>query len=225
MTSKLEKRELEEPDKLTLLFMQLRTLIETHRTRIYMGVAIVAFLFVAAGGVYFYQTNYEKKASDLYNAAFRSQMESHSPETDDATVKSLKDLILAYPRSDAAVLGHYRLGNIYLAKKDYDAAKASFQKFIELASSDNDLVTLAYNGLGTCEEQKKDFKKALDYYELAMKSKTSALFEALNYANTARVYEEMKDNKKAVEFYEKALSKTTDPLKSILLKRKISSLS
>lgn len=225
MTNKLEKKELEAPDQVTVFLMKIRAFIETHRTRIYMGAGAVAILFLLAGGVYFYQMNYENKAADLYNGAFSAQMKTNTPDAADNAIKGFKDVISRYPRSNAAVLGYYRLANIYFTKRDYDNAKLHYQKFIDSASSRNDLLTLAYNGMGACEEQKKEFKKALEYYEMAMKTKSAASFEALNYQNTARIYEALKDNKKALEFYQKALSKTADPVNSILLKRKISTLS
>ncbi len=225
MTNKLEKKELEAPDQVTVFLMKIRVFIETHRSRIYMGAGAVAVLFLLAGGVYFYQMNYENKAADLYNGAFSAQMKTNTPDAADTAIKGFKDVIARYPRSNAAVLGCYRLANLYFTKRDYDNAKLYYQKFIDSASSQNDLLTLAYNGMGACEEQKKEFKKALEYYEMAMKTKSAASFEYLSYKNTARIYEALKDNKKALEFYQKALSKTADPVNSILLKRKISTLS
>ena len=225
MTSKQEKKELEAPDQLTVFLMKIRAFIETHRSRIFIGAGAVAVLFLLAGGVYFYQMNYEKKAANLYNDIFNAQIKATSPDAADVAIKGYNEMISKYSRSDAAMLAHYRLANLHFKKQDYDNAKSSYQKFIDRASSDNDLLTLAYHGLGACEEMKKDFKKALEYYEMAMKTKAAASFEFLNYQNAARMYEVLKDNKKAVDFYQKALSKTADPVKTILLKRKISSLS
>ena len=103
-------------------------------------------------------------------------------------------------------------------------AVTAYQDFLKKAPSDSDLVTLAYNGLGSCYEMKKDFKKALEYYDNAMKTRTGLSFEAMNYGSIARVYEAMNNPAKAVEFYRKALGKTTDPLMTLYLKRKISIL-
>jgi tetratricopeptide (TPR) repeat protein len=224
MTSKMEKKVLEEPDKLTVFFMRIRAFVETHKSRIYMGAGGIAFLFLIAIGVYFYQVNYENKAAGLYNGVVTARMKAGSPARDEAAIKGLKEVISKYPRSNVALLAHYRLGNLYYASGDYDAAKGAYEKFIKDASADNDVVTLAYGGLGACAEQKKDLKKALEFYELAMKTKTAASFETINYSNVARVYAAMKDNKKAIEFYQKALSKTTDPVLTILIKRKLSLL-
>jgi tetratricopeptide (TPR) repeat protein len=227
MNHKLEKRELEAPDKLTVFFMDIRAFIETHKSRIYVGAGAVALMFLIAGGIYFYQNNYESKAAGLYNDVIAAQQKvgAASPAAEDSAIKGFKELVARYPRSNAALLVRYRLGNIYLSRHDYDNAKTSYNEFIKAASSDNDLVTLAYNALGVCEEQKREFKKALEFYELAMATKTAASFEALNYISAARACEGLKDNKKAVEFYKKALPTTTDPAMTVLIKRKLSILS
>jgi tetratricopeptide (TPR) repeat protein len=83
---------------------------------------------------------------------------------------------------------------------------------------------LAYNDLGSCHEIKKDFNKAIQLYEKALKSKASSSFEAINYGGIASVYEKMNNPAKATEFYQKALGKTKDPLMTLYLKRKISLL-
>jgi tetratricopeptide (TPR) repeat protein len=226
MNHKLEKRELEAPDKLTVFFMDVRTFIETHKSRVYMGAGALAVLFLIAGGIYFYQSNYENKAAGIYNDVIAAQQKvgAASPAADEAAVKGLKDIITAYPRSSAALLAHYRMGNFYARLGDYANAETAFNAFVKAVPADNDLLTLAYNGLGVCQEQKKDFKKALEFYELAMKTKTASSFDVVNYLAAARAQEGLKDIKKALEFYQKALSKTTDPALTLLIKRKLSIL-
>ena len=225
MTNKLEKKELEGPDKLSVLFLKIRSFIETHRSKIYLGAGIAVVIFLIAGGIYLYRANYENNAAGFYNGILTAHVKAGSPAGDEALTKGLKELLSKYPRSNAASLGHYRLGNLYYSRRAYDEAEASYRAFIKRASADNDLVALAYSGLGACAEQKKELKKALEFYDLAMKTKAASSFEGVNYFNIARVYEGLKDNKKAAEFYQKALLKTTDPVRSILIKRKLSLLS
>ena len=225
MTNKLEKKELEEPDKLTVLFLKIRSFIETHRSKIYLGAGIAAVIFLLAGGIYLYRANYENSAAGFYNGILTAHAKVGSPAGDEALTKGLKELISKYPRSNSASLGHYRLGNLSYSRRAYNEAEASYHAFIKRASPDNDLIALAYSGLGACAEQKKELKKALEFYDLAMKTKAASSFEGVNYFNIARVYEGLKDNKKAAEFYQKALLKTTDPVRSILIKRKLSLLS
>jgi tetratricopeptide (TPR) repeat protein len=223
-TTKLDKRDLTEPDKLQLAFLSIRTFVEKHRTRLYAGAGVFVLILMLAGGWHFYQLNYETNAEKLYSKVFDTAQKAGSPSGDLTAIQGYKDLLLKYPRSRAAVTAHYRLGNLYFGRHEIDAAILAYQDFLNRAPVDSDLVTLAYNGLGACHELKKDFNKALESIEKAMKTNTASSFEVLNYTSMARVHESMNSNAKAVEFYRKALEKTKDPLMTLYLKRKISNL-
>jgi len=224
MAPKIDKKELEEPDKLQLFFLYVREFAEKNRISIFLitGVAVLSMLL--AGGWYLYHLNYETSAGKVYAQIQESTMKA-GPSSGDATaVKGYKELIDQYPRSEVAVTAYYKLGNLYLRLHQTDAAITAYENFLKKSPQDSDLVPLAYNGLGFCFEIKKDFKKALEYYENAMKTSTGSLFEALNYGSIARVYEAMNNYVKSVEYYRKALEKTTEPLMTLYLKRKISLL-
>jgi tetratricopeptide (TPR) repeat protein len=224
MAAKIDKKELEEPDKLQLFFLSVRAFAENNRTAIYIATGIFILITVLAGGWYIYQLNYETSAGKIYTRILESSMKAGSPAGDAAAIKGYKDLIDQYPRSEAAVVAYYRLGNLYLGRHELDAAITSYQDFLKKEPSESDLVPLAYNGMGTCYELKKDFSKAIESFENALKTSNALSFEAMNCGSIARVYEAMNNPVKAVEFYQRALGKTTDPLMTLYLKRKISIL-
>jgi tetratricopeptide (TPR) repeat protein len=224
MAAKIDKKELEEPDKLQLFFLSVRTFAEKNRTAIYAATGILILIILLAGGWYVYQFNYEASAWKMNARVLESATKIGSPAGDATAIKGYKDLIDQYPRSMAAIASYYRLGNLYLSRHEIDAAIAVYQDFLKKAPSDNDLVTLAYSGLGSCYEIKKDFNKAVELFDKALQTSTGSSFEAMNYGSLARVYEAMNNPVKAVEFYRKALGKTTDPLMTLYLKRKISIL-
>jgi tetratricopeptide (TPR) repeat protein len=224
MAEKIDKKELKEPDKLQLFFLACREFLEKHRIRIYTGAGILVLLLVLLSGWYLYQLNYETNAGKLYTKTFESAMKAGTPTPDSLLIKGYKDLLAQYPRSRAAVTAQYRLGNLYWGRHEIDSAIHAYQEFLDGAPKDIDLVTLAYNGLGSCYEAKKDFGKSLEFFEKAMQTPAAAAFEAFNYSNVARIHEAMNNPAKAAEFYRKALAKTTDPLMALYLKRKISLL-
>jgi len=224
MAAKLDKHELNEPDKLQLFFLRVRAFAERHRTRIYAGGGIFILILLLAGGWYLYQVHYQTSAVKIYNQIFDAAAKAGSPAGEAAAIKGYKDLISRYPQSRAAVTAYYRLGNLYLGRREYDSAISAYQDFLRNTSAESDLMTLAYSGLGTSQEAKNDFNKALEAYDLAMKTSSAPSFEALNYSNIARIYEAKKDPMKAAEFYRKALDKTTDPLMTLYLKRKLAIL-
>jgi tetratricopeptide (TPR) repeat protein len=224
MATKIDKKELMEPDKLQLFFLSVRAFVEKHRTRIYAGVGIFLLIILLAGGWYVYQVNYETSAGKLYNRVFDTAAKADPASGNTGAIQGYKDLITRYPRSDAAITAYYRLGNLYFNRQEFDSAIVAYQEFLKNAPPQSDLITLANNGIGNCQEAKKDFNKALESYEKAMKTNTASSFEALNYSNIARIYEELNNPAKAAEFYRKALGKTTDALMTLYLKRKISIL-
>ena len=222
MAAKMDKKELEEPDKLQLFFLSVREFAEKNRTAIYSATGIFILIILLAGGWYAYQLNYETNAGKLYTRILEDVKKAGSPAGDAAAIKGYKELVDKYPRSSAAAAAYYRLGNLYLGRHDVDAAISAYQDFLKKTPSDSDLVTLAYSGLGSCYEMKKDFNKAIELYDKAVKTSAGSSFEVMNYGSLARVYEAMNNPAKAVEFYRKALGKTTDPLMTLYLKRKIS---
>lgn len=224
MANKIDKKELMEPDKLQRFVLSVRSFAEKHRKSIYAGAGIFMLIVLMAGGWYMYALNYETSAGRLYIRVLDAAAKAEPSAANAAAIQGYKDLISQYPRSDAAVTAYYRLGNLYFNLKDVDAAVAAYQEFLKKASPQSDLTTLANSGLGNCLEAKKDFSKALEYYEAAMKTSAAPSFEVLNYSSVARIYEQMNNPEKAVEFYRKALGKTTDPLMTLYLKRKISIL-
>jgi predicted negative regulator of RcsB-dependent stress response len=224
MAAKMDKHELNEPDKLQLFFISIREFAEKHRTRIYAGGGIFFLIVLLAGGWYIYRDHYQTSAGKIYNQIIEAAAKAGSPAGDMEAVKGYKDLISQYPRSRAAVTAYYRLGNLYLGRRDYDAAIVAYQEFLKNSSAESNLVTLAYGGLGASQEAKKDLNKALEAYDMAIKTSSANSFEALNYSNIARIHEAKNDPVKAADFYRKALEKTTDPLMTLYLKRKLAIL-
>jgi tetratricopeptide (TPR) repeat protein len=224
MAARMDLNELNEPDKLQLFFLRARTFAEKHRVRIYAGGGIFFLIALLAAGWYLYQDHYQTSAGKNYNQIYEAAAKAGSPVGDADAIKGYKDLISRYPRSRAAVTAYYRLGNLYLGRRDYDAAIGAYQDFLRNISAGSDLMTLAYNGLGASHEAKKDLNKALEAYDLAMKTSSATSFEALTYSNIARIHEAKNDPVKAAEFYRKALEKTTDPLMTLYLKRKLAIL-
>jgi len=224
MGKKIDKKQLDEPDKLQRLFLSARNFMETHKTRLYLGTGVILFVLLIIGGWTLYRLNYEQSAGKMYSKLIESAQKAESPDGDQTAIKGYKDLIDQYPRSRSAVLARFRLGSLYFSRNEVDSAILAYKEFLNASPADNDLVTLAYNAIGVCHELKNNFKEAIDSFEKAIKTNTSASFEALTCINIARVHEAMNSPEKAAEFYRKALGKTADPLTTLYLKRKISVL-
>jgi tetratricopeptide (TPR) repeat protein len=224
MTDRLDKKELEEPDKLQTFFLALREFVQQHKRPIYGSAGALLLVVLLITGWIFYTFNYETHAGKSFAKVADAAMKAGSPTGDEAAIKGYRELIAQYPRSRAALTAHYRLGNLFFVRREFDTALSAYQQYLDKAPSDSELTSLAYSGAGACYEAKGDFGKALESYEKAVKANPTDSFAVLHLRNIARIYEQMNQAGKAVEYYRKALEKTTDPLMSLFLKRKISLL-
>ena len=109
MAAKMDKHELNEPDKLQLFFLRIRAFAGKHRARIYAGGGIFILIVLLAGGWYLYRIYYQTGAGKIYNQIIEAAAKTGSPAGDAAAIKGYKDLISRYPRSRAAVTAYYRL--------------------------------------------------------------------------------------------------------------------
>lgn len=222
MAEKITKKEMKEPDWFQTEFARVLDFMTRHRKQVAWGTGVFVFLLLSVAGWYFYTLNYENQARRLYDQALEGIGDSDQAAAEKNAHKILTDVTSKFPRSDAAVAAHYRLGNRYYDQGDMDRSIASFQELIKRTPRDSDLVTLAYSGLGYCYEAKKDYPKALAAFQDAVNSPKGWAFAVALYGNVARIYELMDEPAKAVEFYRKALEKTTDEGLKLMLARKIS---
>jgi len=226
MSAKLSKKELKSPDAFQTTFEKVSDYISENRTRVtIIGIALVCAVAIALG-IYSYWSYYSGSALKLYSRAQENILKGgENKETMNNNIAIYKELIEKYPHSWSGRMAYYHLGNIYYNSSELEPAIRSYEKFIAKAGSDKTGIKfLALTSLGYAYEVKKDFKQALKYFEQAQ-DVYSVGFETVGFSNIARAYEELNNKEKALEFYKKALEKTTDPGATLILKRKIATLS
>jgi tetratricopeptide (TPR) repeat protein len=224
MADKLTRMELEEPDKLHVLFDEFVAYVSHNRKKIAMIATGVAAVLLLIAAWMIYDRIYEKNAAGQYLSAFQAENAGNA-EGMAAALKQYREIVSSYPRSQAAVFAIYRLGNLSLRAGQYDEAIGFYDRFLDRASRKNDLRTVVLSGMGSAYEAKRDWKKALDYYEQAISTPPDNGFVSLNYQNAARIHEELDNKAKALDYYRKALAITQDPAVELLLKRKIALIS
>lgn len=74
---------------------------------------------------------------------------------------------------DEFTTAHYNIAYTYFNRQKYTEARKWFTKYVGLYNStDKRLVSDAYNRLGDCMYVQRDFKPAIEYYDLALKTST-----------------------------------------------------
>jgi predicted negative regulator of RcsB-dependent stress response len=226
MSANLTKKELKGPDVFQTSLEKIGDFITENKTRFYVIMTAVIAAVIVAFAIYFYWSDYQASAVELYNKA-EAYITKPNAKADDVkeSMTIFKELIDKYPHSWSARMARYHLGNIYYNSGNIDDAITAYKGYVSSTTSDNAGITfLTLTSLGYCYEAKNDYKTALSYFEEAQKSNNTG-FEAMGYSNIGRMYELMNDKKKALENYQYALIKTNDPSMALFLKRKISSLS
>jgi len=197
-----------------------------HRNTFYVAISFIVIVIVALGGWYFYGLHYEKSADRLYSSAFNSY--SSNVDIDSAAFTNAagmyRDITEKYPKSRAAELSFYNMGNIYYNLKELEKSIEAYRSFLERSSDGNVLTSLAYYGLGYCYEGKEDYEEAVKSFERSNSFLVGKNFTVINYSNIARMYEKMKRPEKAIEYYERVVEEAEDPFLKTLAKRKLATL-
>jgi len=225
MADKITKQELKEPDRFQVLAARAMQYLVRYKKEAIIAAGVVVVVIAAVAGWYFYDLSQEKAAMSLYNKAASAKDPSLPPgQLTPEALKIYQDLTKQYSGTAAGGFAAYRLGFLHLGQGKFDEAIAAFEAYLQKHSQDNELRVLVYNGLGNAYVQKKDYPKALTYFEKAAGSKSGSAFASSIHENMGRSYEAMKDTKNALAQYKKALEKAIDPAMKELLQRRIASL-
>jgi tetratricopeptide (TPR) repeat protein len=156
---------------------------------------LLVLLVVAGGfGVYFYL----QSAQDAAEAEARAALVKATTPADFLKVAE------QYPKTDQAMLALFSAANASFDQRDFDGAKAAYQKVI-----DNPVLTAQWRdsaslGLASCDEAKGDGDKAIsEYLEVARRGDASP-FAAYAYNAVARIYDARGDKKTETDILQQA---------------------
>ncbi|WAC07117.1 MAG: tetratricopeptide repeat protein [Thermodesulfobacteriota bacterium] len=189
---------------------------------LYLILGLVAILLLSGGGVlwnYFDKKN-EEKASTLFYQAYQTFKDSKEKEASlEEPMKLFQTIIEDYPRTSASELSYFYLGNCQFVMKKFDVAIDAYSKFLEKVSSQPQLALLAYDSLGYCYEEKKDYKKAIEYFQKTI-TPPPGLGES-GYFNAGRCFEALGDSEGSLNLYKKFLLEFPDSSKKSFIQEKI----
>lgn len=226
MVRKITRKELREPDQFHTMSETIIEYLIEHRNKFYAAISFVVLVIIIAFGWYLYGARYENSADRLYSSAFNTY--SANVKNDSAAYTNATDMYREitekYPKSRAATLSYYNMGNIYYNLRELDKSIEAYTTFLERSTEDNVLTSLAYYGLGYCYEERENYEEALKSFENSNSSIIGTHFTVINYSNIGRIYEKMKRPEKAMEYYKKVVEQADDPFLKTLMKRKLATL-
>ena len=207
------KQELKKPDEFISTVERLTELAQVHGKRLLLMAGLLIMVGAVVVGVFLYQLKQEKWAAAL---EFEAASYYHQPVTIPSEVEGdqslreenlrkaidlYREVVTRYPRTKAAALSQYYLGNSHLELSDHEHAIAAYQDFIQQYDHFPSLLALvrqrlayAYLGQGDLEAAKNAFED-LVAFEGAL-NKDQVLYEL------GRLYETEGKNEEAIQRYQ-----------------------
>ena len=157
-------------------------------TWLVVGIAVAVVLAIAVGGYFWMRQQEDRAAEDLFHQGMRPFAQASptapppQPKQLQESVETFRKVLTEYPRSSAAPLAAYMLGNALSALKDLDGSTKAYQDFLARYGDYKTLVPLVYQRLGYAhlsrgklDEAEKAFRKITT--TLGAPNKDHALYE------------------------------------------------
>ena len=148
--------------------------LQDYRKPLLVGLGVLFLAAGVVGGVFWYDRQASQKAQDMEREATRMFMTRPvDPQKSDELLKQAiaqyRQIVDQYPRTPAAQLALFHLGNALVQANDFAAAIEAYQRFIALYGSNPFLVALAQQRLaytyllkGDREQAAKAFTNIVD---------------------------------------------------------------
>lgn len=152
------------------------------------------------------------KARASYEEAVQGEFEDKSKESYEKAIKQYQEVIDEHPTSNGGIEALYLQGNCYYEMKDFDNAKAAYNKYVAKVTDPAEKAN-AYLSLGyTFENQffytnKEEFlKSAMENYEQAIKAAKETYMKYQAMMSLGRCYELTNKDQEALDLYKKIIA-------------------
>ncbi len=176
----LTRKDMKEPDKFQLAATQAASWLATRRKHVvYAGLAAIAVavaVAILAGVMARREERAGAAASELLQAmggeissvplpGFPGPFYASEDARQRAVAATAERVLAEYPGTGAAALAALAKGDAHLRLREWDQAKAAYERFLAQAPKDDSLRFGALEGLALAEEAKDDLAGAASAYE------------------------------------------------------------
>jgi len=179
----LSKKELKE-DKLVTFYAQLTAWLENYKMYLVAGIAALAVIVL---GVYFYSQSSKSAEKDASVELTKATRAYESSDLSTA-IPMLTSLVEKYGHTASGNLGRFYLANALFQNKEFDKAKAYYDKFASSFKGDDYFRSAAFGGVAACLEEKKQYEDAAKAYERAAEKFEKSAQEATFLFKAGRCY-------------------------------------
>jgi tetratricopeptide (TPR) repeat protein len=172
---KIGKQNLKE-DKFIKFIMEVKSYMDENYTRVLTYAGVLVAIIIIFSLLKYVNTEKREKANGMLGIA---QIEFNERNYNKAAQR-LKLLLDDFGSTNEADQARFLLANIYYEQKRYDEAEPLYGEFIDSFSGNDIILASAQAGLAACNEAKKEYNTAGDWY-LKAADTADGFSEADNY--------------------------------------------
>lgn len=196
--TRLTKKKLKE-DKLVTTYFQAIDFYQKYQKQIIIG-ASALLLTILLVVFYTNQKEAKEKQASAHLAAARFELAKMNY---DIAIDSLEQIVEQYNGSKSTGIACFYLASTYFQQKNYESAQKYFEEFLDSYASTPTLSSSSMSGIASCLEIKKEYKKAAEMYEEAVKKYPDVFNASEHLMNAARCYRLSGDKENARRTYER----------------------
>ncbi len=229
---KSRKELLEEPDPFLVFVGQAMEFGKQYQKQIVAAVTTLLILVIAVYGVIYFKNKADDRAAVMlgkalshYSAILYRDPKIMNPKPPtvaeyESVKKNFKEIVDKHGKTGSGKVALMHYADLCYLTKNYDEAiKAYNQALVELGDK-TEFKSLILNGLAYSYEGKKDFDKAVTYFEKIASDK-DAVMKDQAFFNLGRIYESLGKVKLMKEAFNRIVSDYPDSMYFELAKEKV----
>ncbi len=215
------KQLLNEPDRFITFSSRLLQFAVKYKIQISCAAGVVLAFIIVISGMRYFSNKAEDRAFAMLEeciSKYETIMKENAPDKAYVGVEKDFHLILEkYSRTDGGKLARVIYANICYNAGDSDRAIALYNKALYDFDDNQSFKALILSSLGYSYEEKKDYRKAADYFEMIASGPDSIMKDEA-FFNLGRLYAAMGENDKSRDAFKKIISDYTDSIYIELVK-------
>jgi tetratricopeptide (TPR) repeat protein len=226
---KISKKKLKEPDEFITFTERTFLFVRKHLREVVIGTSVVVAIVIALSLFQMWEKRKEAEAQVTFASAMEAYQKATSSygETTGQGLKEalgkLEEVAKRYPRTGPGKLSYLYQGNLHLRQGSYDEAIKAFTTFLDKGGQEKLLRAFATEGLAYAYEGKKDFAKALEYYQRAIESAESLPMQNA-HLGAGRCFERLGKREEALASYRAYLKAAQKSQESNMVEHRVALL-
>ena len=229
---KSRKELLEEPDPFLVFVGRMMKFGKTYQKQIVAAVTTLLIVVIVIYGVIYFKNKTEDKAAVMLGQALAKYSSilyqdpniiNPKPPADaeyEAVKKNFKEIVDKYGKTGSGKVALMHYADLCYLTKNYDEAINTYNQALDVLGDKIEFKSLILNGIAYSYEGKKDFDKALTYFEM-IASDENAVMKDQAFFNLGRIYESLGKMKLMKEAYSRIVSEYPDSMYFELAREKV----